>query len=210
MYKSLWAYVERELSAHSIQKNPNKAKIRYSRFAHIQRVYRFANRIYGELNESEKQAVDLESLQISAIFHDVGYSREEEDHALTGARLCREFLGAHGYEEEKTEFICGLVARHSDKTFLGDKNSPLELVILQEADLLDDTGAHGIVVDIWMEAVNNPENVSFDSMLEHIKRYTLQIMQENPMRTIPARRLWEEKRALVHEFVRQLELDLQI
>ena len=119
--------------------------------------------------------------------------------------MCREYLKKSGYPDERIEFICDLIAKHSDKTLLfGD--IPTELVLLQEADLLDDTGAHGIVMDVWIEAYK--ENVSFESILAHIKRFTWRDMQNNPMRTEKARRIWEEKQNLTNRFVTSLAEDL--
>ena len=127
-------------------------------------------------------------------------------HAEDGAVLCREYLNAIGYPAEKTEFICDLIARHSDKEVLHDVNTPMELVLLMEADLFDDTGAHGIVMDAWIQATK--EDVSFESILEHIKKFSLKQMQVNPMRTEKARRIWEEKKELTERFVESLTVDL--
>ena len=82
----------------------------------------------------------------------------------------------------------------------------MELVLLMEADLFDDTGAHGIIMDAWIQAIK--EDVSFESILEHIKKYTWYFMQENPMRTEKAKRIWEEKKELTNKFVESLSIDL--
>lgn len=120
--------------------------------------------------------------------------------------LCRAYLKSIGYPAEKTNFVCDLIAKHSDKEFLRCEDTPLELVLLMEADLFDDTGAHGIVMDVWIQAMK--ENVSFASILEHIRRFSLKQMQENPMRTEKARRIWEEKKELTNQFVKSLTVDL--
>lgn len=158
--------------------------------------------------EPYAEEIDLEALKIATIFHDIGYASNKEsmkDHAADGAVLCREYLEGIGYPTERREFICDLIARHSDKGILhGDV--PMELVLLQEADLFDDTGAHGIVMDAWI--AGKKEEATFESVLEHIKRFSLRQMQENPMRTERARRIWEEKKELTNRFVESLTVDL--
>ena len=161
------------------------------------------------LAEDYVDKIDMEALQIATIFHDIGYSLNKEDmhhHAEDGAVLCREYLKSVGYPAEKANFICDLIARHSDKEALHSEDSPLELVLLMEADLFDDTGAHGIVMDAWIQATK--EEVSFESILEHIKKFSWKQMQNNPMRTEKARRIWEEKKELTNRFVESLAVDL--
>ncbi|MBQ9768189.1 MAG: HD domain-containing protein [Lachnospiraceae bacterium] len=200
----LFSYVKLALDAYDSHGGVSKNKIKYSRFEHTQRVYRWAMM----LAESVSEEIDLEALKIATIFHDIGYSLNKEDmdnHAADGAVLCRAYLDGIGYPTERAEFICDLIARHSDKESLhGD--IPMELVLLQEADLFDDTGAHGIVMDAWI--AGKKEDATFESILAHIKRFSLRQMQENPMRTEAARRIWEEKKTLVNQFVDSLTVDL--
>ncbi|MBR6537876.1 MAG: HD domain-containing protein [Lachnospiraceae bacterium] len=204
-YETLFDYVKESLAAYDNHGGVSKTRIKYSRFEHTERVYRWMM----ILAEDFTYEIDMEALQIATIFHDIGYSLNKEDmhsHAQDGAALCREYLDSIGYPSEKADFICDLIARHSDKEVLHDADTPLELVLLMEADLFDDTGAHGIVMDAWIQATK--EDVSFESILEHIKKFSLKQMQVNPMRTEKARRIWEEKKELTNRFVESLTVDL--
>jgi len=204
-YEELFAYVKTTLAAYDNHGGVSKNRIKYSRFEHTERVYRWMM----ILAEDFVDKIDIEALKIATIFHDIGYSLNKEDmhsHAADGAVLCREYLESIGYPSEKAEFICDLIARHSDKEALHSENSPLELVLLMEADLFDDTGAHGIVMDAWIQATK--EDVCFESILEHIKKFSWKQMQVNPMRTETARRSWEEKKELTNKFVESLTVDL--
>lgn len=204
-YDELFAYVKSALAAYDHHGGVSKNRIKYSRFEHTERVYRWML----ILAEDFAYEIDMESLKIATIFHDIGYSLNKEDmhsHAEDGAVLCREYLDSIGYPPEKTEFICDLIAKHSDKSVLHSEDTPLELVLLMEADLFDDTGAHGIVMDAWIQVTK--EDVSFESILEHIKKFSLKQMQVNPMRTEKARRIWEEKKELTNRFVESLTVDL--
>lgn len=204
-YDELFAYVKNALAAYDHHGGVSMNRIKYSRFEHTERVYRWAM----ILAEDFVGKIDMEALQVATILHDIGYSLNKEDmrhHAEDGAVLAKEYLERIGYPVKRTDFVCELIARHSDKGCLQDANTPMELVLLQEADLFDDTGSHGIVMDAWIQATK--EDVSFESILEHIKKFSWKQMQENPMRTEKARRIWEEKKELTNRFVESLSLDL--
>lgn len=204
-YEELFAYVKNQLSVYDSHGGTAKNRIKYNRFDHTVRVYNWAM----ILAEDYKDTIDMETLQIATIFHDIGYALNKEDmgnHAADGAVLCGEYLESIGYPQEKAAFICELIARHSDKECMHSEDTPMELVLLMEADLLDDTGAHGIIMDAWIRATR--ENVSFETILEHIKKFTLKQMQENPMRTGKAYEIWEDKKELTNRFVESLTLDL--
>lgn len=204
-YEELFAYVKAALDVYDRHGGESKNRIKYSRFEHTERVYRWALILAEDFTDK----IDMEALKIAAIFHDIGYSLNKENayrHAEDGAVLCRAYLRSIGYPAEKTNFVCDLIAKHSDKEFLHCEDTPLELVLLMEADLFDDTGAHGIVMDAWIQATR--DDVSFASILEHIKKYSWKQMQENPMRTEKARRIWEEKKELTNQFVKSLTVDL--
>ena len=203
--EEFFAHVKSALAAYDYHGGAAKNRIKYSRFEHTERVYRWMLILAEDFSEQ----IDTEALKIATIFHDIGYSLNKEDmhsHARDGAVLCGEYLNSIGYPKEKAEFICDLIARHSDKEELHREDTPLELVLLMEADLFDDTGAHGIVMDAWIQATK--EDVSFESILEHIKKFSLRQMQNNPMRTEKARQIWEEKKELTNRFVESLTVDL--
>lgn len=203
--EELLAYVKTQLAAYDGHGGVAKTRIKYSRYEHTVRVYNWAMILAEDYND----AIDMEALQIATIFHDIGYGSNKEDmnhHAADGAVLCREYLKRSGYPEEKATFICELIAKHSDKECLHLEETPLELVLLMEADLLDDTGAHGIIMDAWIRATR--EDVSFETILEHIRKFTWKQMQDNPMRTKKAYEIWEEKKKLTNQFVKSLTVDL--
>lgn len=204
-YEELFAYVKDALAVYDGHGGIAKTRIKYSRYDHTVRVYNWAT----ILAEDYKDTLDMEALQIATIFHDIGYGLNTEDmgnHAADGAVMCKEYLESIGYPQDKADLICDLIARHSDKEFMHSEDTPLELVLLMEADLLDDTGAHGIIMDAWIRATR--EDVSFETILEHIKKFTGKQMQDNPMRTKKAYEIWEDKKELTNRFVESLTVDL--
>lgn len=200
-------YVENMLNSYDSSGSERKQKMKYNRFHHTMRVYKWMLTLYEAY--PRKEEIDFEALAIATIFHDIGYCNVDniENHAKMGAEYCRKYLQQAEYDEERIDFICDLIARHSDKDKMHD-DIPTELVLLLEADLLDDTGAQGLVMDTWLEAVYE-ENITFESILQHMERYTLRYMQDNPMRTLKGKAIWEEKRKLTEAFVESYKEDLR-
>ncbi len=210
-YEDMFKYVEGLLVEYDSHGGGQKNKIKYSRIDHIKRVYNWMLKLYyGYLdnNSIDKDSIDIDSLKIATIFHDSGYCKiERENHALVGADICRKYLLEHNYPLEKIDFIYELIKHHSDKERLMDDIS-IELILLMEADLLDDTGAHGIVIDVWVEAFS--KDSTFESILKHIENYTQKLMKVNPMRTERAKNIWNKKKELTDEFYNQYKEDLAI
>ena len=204
-HKSMFQYVEDILKNYDRKKgDKSKNKIAYDRYAHTVRVYQWMIRIAKELRNDN---LDLESLKIATIFHDVGYgSDKHEDHATASAILCRDYLERRQYPPEKIEFICYLIQQHSNKKLFHEKSTPIELVVLMEADMLDDTGAMGIILDAWI--ASKEENSSFDSVCRHFEKYTYRHMKQMEFVTGPGKQFWHEKRKLVYEFLDQYKRDL--
>lgn len=202
-YEEMFRFVEQCLDGYAVISG-KKDRILYSRFDHTRRVYRWMKELY-EANEHRDQ-IDLESLKIATIFHDCGYGKEQTgNHAGVGAKICQSYLRDRNYREEQISFICELISSHSDKRRMWE-DIPMELILLMEADLLDDTGAHGVVMDVWMES--KEEEASFESIRDHIARFSLKQIDNNPMRTPAAREIWEKKSALVRAFYESYCRDL--
>ena len=199
------SYVKSRLEEYDATVNPI-LKIRHSRFEHTMRVYKWMKKLYAAYPDNEH--LDLEVLSIATIFHDVGYCDVEniKNHAEASAIYCREYLEDKKYPLEKTDLICDMISRHSNKGLLHE-DIPGELILLLEADMLDDSGAQGLVLDIWLEAARE-KDVSLQSILEHMEKYTLVMMQNNPMRTEEGIKIWNEKKMLSEAFVQAYKEDI--
>ena len=84
--------------------------------------------------------------------------------------------------------------------------TPLELIILMEADILDETGALSIVWDCMMEGGQSEQ--SFVKTYKHIEAYSYKALENNPMQTEKAKEFWASKQDLMKEFLKQLAFDL--
>lgn len=207
-YSEVFDFVRDTLEQSSYQCGKRKTTINYSRFNHIERVYGWEQRILTEL--SADITIHKEALQLATIFHDVGYGVNEGNvkHAQASAMICKEYLEQKGYDRELIREIIYLVENHSNKELLLDKSTPIELIVLMEADLLDDMGALALVMDTMI--VTKKRKPDFYKVYNHMQRYAVKEMKENPMVTEPARRFWKEKQKLTEEFNLQLKMDLNI
>ena len=168
----------------------------------------WALRLYKAAPDREELRKD--DIMIATIFHDVG-RREAEikhiSHAEAGVPITREYLQNAGYDAERIDYICMLVGRHSDKYMMENENVDRGLLLLMEADLLDDMGAQGIVMDCMITESRNPR-ARFTDCLDHMTRFTRRIQQYNPMVTAEGRQMWEKKTKLVEAFIDDLNEDL--
>ena len=207
-YADMLSFVERTLKKSCSENIGAKTDIAYSRFEHTKRVLGWAKRLYDMTDN--KDELDYENIIIATIFHDVGRNVSQDTgipHAQAGVPITRKYLLEQGFEPERVEDICSLVGGHSDKHRMKDKDIDQNLLLLMEADLLDDMGALGIVMDCMITEKRNPE-ACFTDCLDHIERYTYRIQQDNPMVTAVGRQLWDRKTQLVHSFVDALKEDV--
>jgi len=170
---------------------------------HIKRVYMWVERLIDEELHINKEAV-----LVSALFHDIGYSFSLDNlkHAENSAILCKKYLKENGYDTEFIKSVVYLVQNHSNKELMSVSDTPLELIVLMEADLLDETGALSIVMDCMMEG--SQEIQTFEKTYEHILKYSCKILNSNPMVTEKGQMFWKRKQIAVQTFLKHLEFDL--
>lgn len=209
-YQEMLDYVEQCLEEDSEYTQSGKNDIAYSRFEHTKRVLAWVKRLYDM--SKNKENLRYEDLIIATIFHDVGRTiavKTGESHAKAGVPITMDFLLKHEFPKERAEYICELVKNHSDKERMKENNLDANLLMLMEADLLDDMGALGIVMDCMITEARNPE-AKFTDCLDHIMRFTHRIQNDNPMVTDDARQLWDAKTKLVCDFTNALRYDIEM
>ncbi len=206
MYKEMFEYVKDFL----VKNNGEFVEIGNFPFRrrseHMMRVYHWVKRL---TEGYEDGSIRKHALFIAALFHDVGYgfSSKDIDHGANGAKVFREYATRNHYEEELTEFVAYLIEKHACKELMTKESTPIELILLMEADQLDETGALSIVWDCMVEG--SKETQSFISSLKHIKAYSVETIEHNnTMVTEKAKAFWEAKQKLSREFMKQLEFDL--
>ena len=201
MYKDLFYYITDYLKSHGGEDDDRFAFRKRS--GHIWRVFTWVQRLTADCTED----IDRDALLIAALFHDIGYSESVKDHTNQGALLFHEYANKHHFDQKQSGLIEYLIRNHSDKELLFSTDT-LELVYLLEADMLDETGALGIVWDTMMTGFRQDED--YMEAYRLLKSHTCNKLNDNPMRTPKAREIWENKQELVKEFMKHLEYDLAI
>ncbi len=96
------------------------------RFNHILNVVDLATRI------ADREGADVNVVRVAALFHDISkLEAEQEVHAEAGARIAREYCGAHG---DYPESFINRTARPSRSTHPGVTGRPA-VFLLDEVDI---------------------------------------------------------------------------
>ena len=172
-----------------------------NRYEHSLRVYKWAKRLAVDY-----QKIDLDICLTACIFHDVGYAYGQDDHPINSVKIFKESANIHNLDPLFVQKVSDIIYVHSDKSLLKDPNSSPELIILLEADLMDEEGALGIVWDLFSEGMNKPD--SFDCGLDTLNKHSAHILNQDYMVTPLAKMIWNEKKELVKDFILQLKEDL--
>ena len=205
MYKDMLSYVNETLNKNNAQycTKINQFPFR-KRIDHISRVFMWAKRLLNKETANEKIVLT------AAIFHDVGYAKSNnpDEHSFYSSLICKDYLSNNGFDNQFINKVTNVILNHSKKELLNRKDIDFELILLMEADLLDETGALSIVWDCMMEGSEDEQ--SFIKTYNHIKEYSSDIINENPMVSETAKNIWEEKQKLTKSFINSLEYDLGI
>lgn len=208
MFEEELKYVQDYLISHNGDNSPRINETFRHRSKHVNNVFRWALRIYNELDYLLQAKIDQNALYLACIFHDVGYGSEHfhNSHPIEGADIWKEYAISKHFDTELIDYVYYLIRMHSNKELLQNKNTPLELVILMEADWLDEEGAMSICWDLISLGHENPK--AYDEALNKLEKYSAHILNTNPLVTIPGRKFWSEKQALVANFIKELKYDL--
>ena len=213
-YRGMLTFVEQTLGENRTEGENgvgiHKLEFGYTRYEHTKRVLGWAKRLYDAT--PDKTGLRYEDLMIATIFHDVGRAesvRSGGDHARAGVPITRNWLLSNGYDPERAEYIAGLVGAHSEKWRMRDPSVDRNLLMLMEADLLDDMGLLGIVMDTLIVRARKPEATFYDCY-NHFERYTHPMQHDCPVVTPEARAFWDEKTELTDRFMEQYRRDILI
>ena len=211
-YKGMLAFVKHTLEDARTEGEKeigmHKLEFGYTRYEHTKRVLGWAKRLYDAT--PDRTGLRYEELMIAAIFHDVGRAvsaQSGEDHAKAGAPIARDWLLSNGYDPARAEYIAGLVASHSEKGRMRDPDTDRNLLMLMEADLLDDMGLLGIVMDTMIVRARKADADFFDCY-NHYERYTHPMQHDCPVVTKEARAFWDVRTESADRFMEQYRKDI--
>lgn len=188
----------------------HKMEFGYTRYEHTKRVLGWAKRLYDAT--LDKTGLRYEELMAATIFHDVGRAVSAQsgtDHAKAGVPIARDWLLANGYDPARAEYIADLVGSHSEKWRMKDPAVDRNLLMLMEADLLDEMGLLGIVMDTLIVRARK-EGATFYDCYNHYERYTHPMQHDCPLVTPEAKALWNAKTESTDRFMEQYRMDILI
>lgn len=203
MFEEMFQYLDGYLQEHGGNECGLKNQSFRQRTEHTRRVYAWLQRL---IEENPPAAIRKEELLTACIFHDIGYALGRENHAKHSSEIFRKYAKKKGFHREQTEYICNLIAAHSDKGKLKEKDTSYELVLLMEADLLDEEGALSILLDAMAEGKS--VTCSYREVYDRLQKYPVKILDYNPMVTLAGQQFWREKQELVQLFMKHLKRDL--
>ena len=202
MYKKYLQYVKEYFLQQGGYYHPNPQYNFRSKYEHTLRVLRWCKVLIDDLPN-----VNEELLYTAAIFHDVGYgeSVDKSLHAEKSAAIFAEYAVQQKIEPAIAEKITYLIKLHSNKELLKLPDTMPELVLLMEADLLDEEGALRVIWYCATKAIQGADR--YEDFYDFIQMGSDK-RQENPMATPLAKRLWEQKIKFVDDFSNELLVDI--
>jgi uncharacterized protein len=178
-------------------------------FSHIKRVVNLSHEIHNQLTtltngHINKQPLDLETITLSALLHDVGDNKylEPDQQAETLVLDLLVSFGASPALAQKVQTICLGVSYTSEIKDLQKvqnlvKEFP-ELAVVQDADRLDAIGAVGIGRVFTYGGAKT--NRGMDDTMGFLREEGKLLKLEGMMKTVPGRQMARERTERLLEF----------
>ena len=193
-------YVEKKLFEYDAIKPRNPLHQFRNRARHSYRVYRWIDRLAVDYPD-----VDLEVCKTAAIFHDLGYAKGKNNHAEKSDRMFRKYAKRFGFDEEFTEKVSYIIRNHSDKSLIKVSDNK-ELILVLEADLLDEEGAMGLMWDLLSAGKKGVED--YTEAMDELYKHSVHILDQDYMVTPTAIKIWNDKKELVRAYMKAIKEDL--
>ena len=200
-------YVKRILTENGGQNSCVPFQSFRKRSEHCRRVMRWCLEI---IEKESIASINKDELLFSAMFHDIGYNSKKIPHEEYGVKLFGDFMESHFIEPELAERIKYNIANHSRKREKIPDDISKELIILMEADMLDEEGVMGVVADCLSEGMKGDLCNGYKGAYERICQYASDILDISPMITPYAIICWEKKQDDVRHIIESLEKELFI
>ena len=204
MYKQYLQYVKDYFLQYGGYYHPDHRYNFRSKYEHTLRVLRWC-----QVLKEDIKPINEDILYTAALFHDVGYgeSLDKSMHALKSACVFDEYAKQQHMDLQFSNTVSYLIRMHSNKELLSRLDTMPELIILMEADLLDEEGALRIIWYCATKAIQGADKYSdFKEFIQSGSDKRL----INPMITPLAKSIWDEKNTLVNQFLEKLSTDIDI
>lgn len=172
------------------------------RFEHCLRCSIWARRI------ALAEGADAEIAGISALFHDIGKSKDEfiQEHGMVGAEICDDYLKSISYYKNKRAQIVDIIRNHSQHNI--EKDISLEAKIVSNADLLDETGAIAVLWDAMACAGGDAPSYekAYDRIVKDYDRLRTGLVDR--LCTPTAKQILMKRLSFIETFLKNLEDEL--
>ncbi len=162
---------------------------------HVERVKRLA--VYL----AKKEGADVEIVEKAAELHDI--ARDKENHSIEGAKIAREILRSHGYDDDFIERVAHCIESHAFSS--GVKPQTLEAKILSDADKLDAMGAIGVARAFLY---SRERSRSLEETIEHFDEKLLKLYYL--LNTKTAKKIGEDRHRFLKEFYDRIKRELEL
>ena len=132
-------------------------------------------------------------------------SEDKCQHAERSACIFAEYAQQQHLDENFAEQVTYLFKMHSNKELLNMQDTKPELIILMEADLLDEEGALRVIWYCATKAIQGAD--SYLEVADFIQMGSDK-RQDNPMITPLAKEIWNKKIQFVNDFLTELRFDI--
>ncbi|KAK0658915.1 hypothetical protein QBC41DRAFT_262718 [Cercophora samala] len=177
-------------------------------FAHIQRVVSLAHHIYSSLSPSEQSALDLKTIHLAALLHDVGdrkYLLPNQDPSTLISTLLLSHACSPPTLAHKIQQICLSVSYSTEVANPSHVQAVLEkypeLGVVQDADRLDALGAVGLARMFTFGGAKRAR--ALQGSVDHIEEKLVKL--EGMMKTAEGKRLARERTERLRRFQREWE-----
>ena len=113
MFEEELKYVQDYLISHNGDNSPRINETFRHRSKHVNNVFRWALRIYNELDYLLQAKIDQNALYLACIFHDVGYGSEHfhNSHPIEGADIWKEYAISRHFDTELIDYVYYLIRK---------------------------------------------------------------------------------------------------
>ena len=148
-------------------------------------------------------AVDMESLHLAAMLHDVHHPfNDKKNHVRLSIARATQILKEAEYPSDKGDFVLKIIYEHSTEHIDEVKPTSIEAMILFDADKVDGVGASGIgrLLSLFGQLGKTP--------LESIDWYRMKISKAvNNLQTAKGRQMFQEGLIWVDGFLDRLRAE---
>jgi HD superfamily phosphodiesterase len=177
------------------------------------RVYETAKVIMSKMKRPVKQQLVL----VAALLHDTGKTKmdmkrfenqatkEEEwrKHPLLSVPVARNILKKLGHSTAFIDDVCYLVEHHADRLTMQEKS--VELQVLQDADLLADTGIAGVIRPFLYGGKHGRSTIF---TIEYLQSITDRVEEDGMLNLLVSKRMAAKKTRDVQRLVEQLSKEI--